>query len=115
MPNAWRDLARQAACTRALWHEAGEQALSAERILRWLDEVDAWRRRERVAPLLALVSLENEALASDLSLAWRLASQVLPRQLVDEGYQGAALGKELARRRLDEIESALEDDDTGSR
>lgn len=108
VPNAWRDLARQAALTRALWREAGQSPLSAERILRWLGEVDAWRRSERMAPLLALVSLENEELATDLSLAWRLASQVLPRQLVDEGFQGGALGKELARRRQLEIETALD-------
>lgn len=112
VPNAWRDLARQAALTRALWEEADERAVTAERILRWLNDVDAWRRSERVAPLLALVSLEHEALTTDLSLAWRLASQVLPRQLVDEGYQGAALGRELARRRLAEIEVALGDVDS---
>lgn len=110
VPNAWRDLARQAALTRVLWKEAEKGPLSAARILRWLGEIDAWRRSERIAPLLALVSLENEELATDLSLSWRLAAQVLPRQLVDEGFQGAALGKELARRRQLEIETALGDE-----
>ncbi|SDL28153.1 tRNA nucleotidyltransferase (CCA-adding enzyme) [Modicisalibacter muralis] len=108
VPNAWRDLARQAALTRDLWKDAEKGPLGAARILRWLNDVDAWRRGERIAPLLALVSLENEALATDLSLCWRLAAQVLPRQLVDEGFQGAALGEELARRRQFEIETALD-------
>lgn len=107
VPNAWCDLARQAALTRALLREAETGPLGAARVLRWLGDVDAWRRGERIAPLLALVSLENEELATDLSLSWRLASQVLPRQLVDEGFQGGALGKELARRRQLEIETAL--------
>ncbi|HET8790387.1 MAG TPA: polynucleotide adenylyltransferase, partial [Modicisalibacter sp.] len=107
VPNAWCDLARQAALTRNLWQDAEKGPLSAARILRWLGDVDAWRRGERIAPLLALVSLENEELATDLSLSWRLAAQVLPRQLVDEGFQGAELGRELARRRQLEIETAL--------
>lgn len=109
IPNAWRDLARQAALTHALCNEAAHGAVGAKRILQWLNEVDAWRRRERIAPLLSLVSIENEALVSDLSLAWRLASQVFPRQLLDEGYQGAELGQELTKRRLAEIEAALID------
>lgn len=112
VPNVWRDLARQAALTHALCREAEARAPGAERLLHWLDTIDAWRRSERVAPLLSLVSLENEALATDLSLAWRLASQVLPRRLVEEGYQGVELGRELARRRLAEIAAALEDDDS---
>lgn len=110
VPNSWRDLARQAALTRELWEEAEHEPLSAKRILRWLNVIDAWRRSERVAPLLSLVSLENSALSADLSLAWRLASQVLPRQLVDEGYKGAELGRELAYRRCMEIEAALGDE-----
>jgi tRNA nucleotidyltransferase (CCA-adding enzyme) len=108
IPNAWRNLARQVALTRELWQEAGEHQLDAARILGWLNAIDAWRRDERVAPLLSLVSLEDEALAADLALAWRLASQVLPRQLLDEGFKGGALGQELARRRQAEIAAALE-------
>ncbi|WP_048305953.1 polynucleotide adenylyltransferase [Halomonas sp. PR-M31] len=107
IPNAWRDLARQVMLTRELWNETSEHGPNAEGILDWLNRIDAWRRSERVTPLLFLVSLENDALAANLSLAWRLASQVSPRQLVDEGFKGGELGQELARRRQAEIEAAL--------
>ncbi|MGC3871701.1 polynucleotide adenylyltransferase [Halomonas sp. GXIMD04776] len=110
IPNAWRDLARQVRLTRELRDEAAERTPQAERVLRWLNAIDAWRRSERVAPLLSLVSLQDETLAADLSLAWRLASQVSPRQLVDEGFKGGKLGQELARRRQAEIEAALAGD-----
>ncbi|QTF93632.1 MAG: polynucleotide adenylyltransferase, partial [Halomonas sp. BM-2019] len=107
LPGAHAGLARQAALTRALCREAGEGALTGARILDWLDAIDAWRRSERVAPLVSLVSLEAPALAQDLALAWRLAAQVVPRTLVDEGFQGRELGEELSRRRGEAIEAAL--------
>nr|WP_299243115.1 polynucleotide adenylyltransferase [uncultured Halomonas sp.] len=110
IPNAWRDLARQVMLTRELWNEANERGPNAEAILDWLNRIDAWRRSERVTPLLSLVSLENGALAKKLALAWRLASQVLPRDLVDEGFKGGELGQELARRRQAEIRAALATD-----
>ncbi|SHE55018.1 tRNA nucleotidyltransferase (CCA-adding enzyme) [Modicisalibacter ilicicola DSM 19980] len=107
LPNAWRDLARQVRLTREFCDEADGRTPNAERVLRWLNAIDAWRRGERVAPLLSLISLEDEGLATDLALAWRLASQVSPRELVDEGFKGGELGRELARRRQAEIAAAL--------
>ncbi|MGJ7456417.1 polynucleotide adenylyltransferase [Halomonas sp. RA08-2] len=107
LPRAHAALARQAALTRQLCREAGAGKLTAERLLAWLDGIDAWRRSERVAPLVSLVSLEAPALADDLALAWRLAAQVLPKTLVGEGFQGRELGEELARRRCEVIEAAL--------
>ncbi|MFY0991378.1 polynucleotide adenylyltransferase [Halomonas sp. C05BenzN] len=107
LPRAHASLARQAALTRALRQEAGHGALSGARILAWLDAVDAWRRSERMAPLISLVSLDAPELAEDLALAWRLAAQVLPRMLVEEGFQGRELGEELARRRRAAIDAAL--------
>lgn len=109
LPRAYADLVRQAALTRALWLEEGDTALDGKRVMDWLNGVDAWRRPERVSPLLALVSLENPALATDLALAWRLAAQVLPQALLEEGYQGRALGDELQRRRRESIDAALGD------
>lgn len=107
LPKAHAALARQAALTRALCREAREGTLAARRILAWLDAIDAWRRSERVAPLVSLVSLEAPALAEDLALAWRLAAQVVPATLVEEGFQGRELGEELARRRCEVIAAAL--------
>lgn len=108
VPNAWRDLARQAALARGLGAEAEKQPPSGERLLRWFSEIDAWRRDERVVPLLALVGFEHRKLADQLALAWQAASRVAPRQLVDEGFKGGELGRELARRRQAAIEAALD-------
>ncbi|SHK48595.1 polynucleotide adenylyltransferase [Halomonas caseinilytica] len=105
LPKAVSRLAEQAACTHRLVHEEG--AVDGERVMAWLERIDAWRRSERVPPLIALVSLDDAALAEDLALAWRLAMQILPKALVDEGYQGKALGEELARRRREAIDEVM--------
>ncbi|WP_043527940.1 polynucleotide adenylyltransferase [Litchfieldella xinjiangensis] len=107
VPRAYADRVRQAALTRALWKQAEVEPIGGERILAWLNAIDAWRRPERVSPLLSLLSLERPALAEDVCLAWRLASQILPRNLVDEGFQGKALGDEMQRRRREAIDAAL--------
>ncbi|WP_326838363.1 polynucleotide adenylyltransferase [Halomonas sp. 328] len=107
LPKAYAALARQVALTRALWQGAEAAPPSADAVLAWLNGVDAWRRPERVPPLLSLVSLENAELATDLSLAWRLAGQVVPRALMEEGFKGKALGEALARRRHEAIAAAL--------
>ncbi|WP_069384610.1 polynucleotide adenylyltransferase [Halomonas caseinilytica] len=105
LPKAVSRLAEQAACTHRLVHEEG--TVDGERVMAWLERIDAWRRSERVPPLIALVSLDDAALAEDLALAWRLAMQILPKALVDEGYQGKALGEELARRRREAIDEVM--------
>ncbi|MEQ6888705.1 polynucleotide adenylyltransferase [Halomonas sp. CS7] len=109
LPRAHRELATQAARTRALCRQVAANGLCGAQVMRWLDGIDAWRRSDRVAPLISLVSLDAPALAEDLALAWRLAVQILPRALVAEGYQGRELGEELARRRWEAIEGALAD------
>jgi tRNA nucleotidyltransferase (CCA-adding enzyme) len=105
LPRAYRDLAHQAALTRRLRQQPGPDAAAVQA---WLDGIDAWRRSERVAPLLALLRLEAPALAKALAGAWRAASRLSPKALVEEGYQGGRLGKELARRRRAAIQAALE-------
>ncbi|MBB3142958.1 polynucleotide adenylyltransferase [Halomonas organivorans] len=107
LPKVPRRLAAQAALTRRLVEEARSEELDGAHVMAWLDGIDAWRHAERVAPLISLVSMEEPALAEDLALAWRLAGQILPRGLVEEGYQGRALGEELARRRRGAIDEVL--------
>lgn len=107
LPRAYRELATQAARTRTLLSRAARHGLDGAQVMDWLDGIDAWRRSDRVVPLVSLVSLENPALAEDLTLAWRLARQVLPKALIAEGYRGRELGEELARRRREAIDSVL--------
>ena len=104
LPSAYADLARQVALSRALWRQEHPDAAA---IMGWLDAIDAWRRSTRVVPQISLVSLERPALADDLALAWRLAQQVVPRMLLEEGYRGKALGEEVYRRRHQVIADAL--------
>ncbi|WP_110655320.1 polynucleotide adenylyltransferase [Salinicola halimionae] len=111
-PNAYRDAMRLAALSRRLRQQLGEgrpaaESDRAEAIMTWLDAIDAWRRPERVAPLLALIAHDDGELADDLALAWRLAAQILPQALLDEGFRGPALGEELSRRREETVREAL--------
>jgi len=112
-PNAFRDAMRLAALSRRLRQHIGGARPDVERdrasaIMAWFDSIDAWRRPERVAPLLSLIAHEDGGLADDLTLAWRLASQILPQALLDEGFRGAQLGEELSRRREATVREALE-------
>ncbi|OLO06605.1 polynucleotide adenylyltransferase [Salinicola sp. MH3R3-1] len=112
-PNAYRDAMRLASLSRRLRRQLdGERPAAesgrAEAIMTWLDAIDAWRRPERVAPLLALIAHDDGELADDLALAWRLAAQILPQALLDDGFRGPELGKELSRRREETVREALE-------
>ncbi|WP_087718233.1 polynucleotide adenylyltransferase [Salinicola salarius] len=111
-PNAFRDAMRLAALSYRLRQQIGGQRPGVETdhagtIMAWLDAIDAWRRPERVAPLLALIAHDDGSLADDLVLAWRLASQIVPKALLDEGFRGPALGEELSRRRKETVREAL--------
>ena len=111
-PNAFRDAMRLAALSYRLRQQIGGKRPEAETdradaIMAWLDAIDAWRRPERVAPLLALIAHDDGSLADDLALAWRLASQIVPKALLDEGFRGPALGEELSRRRKETVREAL--------
>ncbi|OLO03481.1 MULTISPECIES: polynucleotide adenylyltransferase [Salinicola] len=112
-PNAFRDAMRLAALSYRLRQQIdGVRPDGAEdrtgAIMAWLDAIDAWRRPGRVAPLLSLIAHEDGELADDLALAWRLASQILPQALLDEGFRGAELGEALSRRREATVREALE-------
>lgn len=107
VPNAWRDLARQVARTRALKQTAEGRALEANDVLTWFDAIDAWRRRERIEPLQRYLAQEAPALAECIDEAWQQAIEIEPRTLLEEGYRGKALGEALAQRRLASIEDVV--------
>ncbi|GEN23440.1 multifunctional CCA protein [Halomonas cupida] len=105
LPRVYRELGEQLAHTRDLV-VAGELP-EATAVMHWLGAIDAWRRSERVVPLLALVEISSPALADRLGRAWRAALEVEPRQLVDEGFKGGQLGEELTQRRLQVIDAVF--------
>ena len=104
MPRAYREPIDQLACTRQL---ANGGADTAQSIMTWMDRIDAWRRGERVGPLLSVLALDHPELAASVEAAWQAASSLAPRDLVQEGYSGSELGRELARRRLTTISRSL--------
>ncbi|MCE8023108.1 MULTISPECIES: polynucleotide adenylyltransferase [Halomonadaceae] len=105
LPRSYRELGWQAALTRQL---AESDTPVADTVKAWLDGVDAWRRAERVAPLIALLALETPALAIRLERAWREVSRLEARELLAEGFRGGALGEELARRRRAVLQREME-------
>ncbi|MFQ3786065.1 polynucleotide adenylyltransferase [Halomonas sp. A29] len=104
LPRIYRDLGRQAALTRQLRQQASH---GANDVKDWLDGIDAWRRSERVEPLLALLALDAPALAATLTRAWQAVSRLEAKALVAEGFHGGELGAELARRRRAILEREL--------
>ncbi|GAB3353849.1 MULTISPECIES: polynucleotide adenylyltransferase [Chromohalobacter] len=107
VPNAWRDLARQVARTRALRQKYDDAGLTGADVMAWFDAIDAWRRSERIATLQRYLALEAPDLGRLVEVAWGVASEIEPRTLLEEGYRGKALGEALAQRRLDSIENAI--------
>lgn len=105
LPRSYRELGWQATLTRQL-AESGTP--DADAVKAWLDGVDAWRRAERVLPLIALLALEVPALAERLERAWREVSKLEARALLAEGFRGGALGEELTRRRRTVLQREME-------
>jgi tRNA nucleotidyltransferase (CCA-adding enzyme) len=113
LPNAYRQAGELLARTRELARIDAERsdAQVAEAIMAWLDGIDAWRRGERVSPLLVIVALDYPELAERAEAGWQAACAIQAKALVAEGFKGGELGKELARRRLEALASALAGND----
>lgn len=109
LPNTYRQAGELLAGTRELTHRAGhlDRVQTAEAIMSWLDAIDAWRRSERITPLVAIVALDSPRLAAQAEAGWQAASAVQARALVGEGFKGGELGQELGRRRLQALAAAL--------
>lgn len=109
LPNTYRQVGELLAETRELTQRACclDNAQTAEAIMSWLGAIDAWRRSERVEPLVAIVSLDSPRLAAQIETGWQAASAVKAKALVEEGFKGGELGQELCRRRLKALAAAL--------
>ncbi|MGQ4878823.1 polynucleotide adenylyltransferase [Billgrantia sp. LNSP4103-1] len=104
LPRSYRALGRQAALTRRLRER---QVPDANAVKAWLDGIDAWRRSERVRPLVALLAVDDPVLAERLERAWQAVSRLEARELLAQGFRGGELGEELSRRRLAILEREL--------
>lgn len=102
--NAARDLATLACSLVPL-----DCAMNAEALLKLLEKLDYLRRPERLANFVTLATLLGDPHPA-LGLLAEAASQlsgIKAEALIEQGYQGAALGKALRRERLSGLEKLL--------
>lgn len=112
LPNIYRETGELLARTRKLARIGSEygNARTAEALMAWLDSVDAWRRGERIPPLLMIMALDSPERATQAESGWLAACAIQAKALVDEGFKGGELGRELARRRLEALVLAVDVD-----
>ena len=85
------------------------QSLSATEKLALIKQLDLLRRPERIEPLEAscqLLTTDTVATGSHLTLLCEKLNQISPKELIKEGFKGAALGEEIAKRQLALCEEA---------
>jgi len=111
-PNDCRDLARLACHFKsALADLSSTENASASALLELLDYADLWRRETRFQDLLQLLDCalppDRGAGVQALQIAARAAASVNPRELLEQGFKGKALGKAIREERMKRIEQAL--------
>nr|WP_301291996.1 multifunctional CCA addition/repair protein [Erwinia aphidicola] len=112
VPNAVRDLALLVTEFHDLVHTVQNQ--SAATLIALFDRVDAWRKPQRVEQ----IAITSEADARGrtgfesnpypqgdyLRTAWRVAQSVSTKEVVEAGFKGSEVRKELTRRRVAALE-----------
>ncbi|MFE8070826.1 multifunctional CCA addition/repair protein [Marinobacteraceae bacterium S3BR75-40.1] len=116
VPRDCRDLALLAGEFHTHVHWAME--LRPKTVLKVIEAADGWRRGERLEDLLTVceadargrTGLENRAYpqADLFRQAREAALQVDPKALMEEGFQGKALGEAIRRTRLQRIAEAIQ-------
>ncbi len=113
VPNSFRDLALAVAQYHTHCHRALQ--LKASTVVKLLDDLDAWRRPERFAQFLLCCEADARGRsgfeARDypqteyLRQAHQACLQIAPKDLLQEGYSGKALGEQLHNRRIHAVQS----------
>nr|WP_209280495.1 multifunctional CCA addition/repair protein [Candidatus Erwinia dacicola] len=112
VPNAVRDLALIVTEFHDLVHTVQNQ--SAATLIAMFDRVDAWRKPQRVGQ----IAITSEADARGrtgfesnpypqgdyMRTAWRVAQSVSTKEVVEAGFKGSEVRKELTRRRMVALE-----------
>ncbi|MBS9437324.1 multifunctional CCA addition/repair protein [Photorhabdus noenieputensis] len=107
VPNFARDLAKLAAQYHDLVHTVAQ--LRPKTLLKLFDAIDAWRKPQRIEQLIIIseadargrTGFENTPYPQGdyLRQAFKIASQVQVKNIVDSGLLGADIGHELRRQR----------------
>ncbi|MEN8220078.1 MAG: multifunctional CCA addition/repair protein [Pseudomonadota bacterium] len=88
----------------ARYHSHCYRELSPETLLNTLQSLDAFRRPQRFEQiLLAAQACNNQAYPQRFRRAFELACQVDVAAVLADGFQGAAIGEELRRRRVEAL------------
>ncbi|MBZ2168887.1 multifunctional CCA tRNA nucleotidyl transferase/2'3'-cyclic phosphodiesterase/2'nucleotidase/phosphatase [Marinobacter sp. F4216] len=110
-PNDCTALAQLLATTQPILGESTGTAPGASELLDLLDRADVWRRADRFHTLLEVLrcTLPEMAITNldALQRAATAAAGVEPRQLLDKGFKGKALGQAIQQERLKCVEQAL--------
>lgn len=103
-PNSFRDLALQ--CTSQSENLENFDSLAAEIKLGVIQSLDLIRRPQRIKPIIECIKalFPMAEIGSLLPILDKL-NKIEPKQLMQEGFKGAELGKEIQRRRLKLCES----------
>ena len=107
LPKAVAQLASHVALTQACIYEWEQTSPTADAVLGWLNQLDAWRKPEQVERQLALVEQLVPTLALALRKAWQNAAAINPKALVEAGYRGAEIGEKLSSQRQATIAQCL--------
>ncbi|AWK43569.1 MULTISPECIES: multifunctional CCA addition/repair protein [Photorhabdus] len=120
VPNSARDLAKLAAQYHDLVHTVAQ--LRPKTLLKLFDAVDAWRKPQRIEQLIIIseadargrTGFENTPYPQGdcLRQAFKVASQVQVKNIVDSGLRGADIGHELRRQRQHALAQWKQQDDT---
>ncbi len=102
LPNAFRDLALQ--LFRGASDLLGYSTLTASQTLQLILDLDLLRRPERLPDLFAACRILNQQpiLTAETQLPALLTQlgKIIPRDIMEEGFKGKALGEEIQRRQL---------------
>lgn len=101
-PNSFRDLSLQLCSSdQALQHYAD---LTGEQRLELIQQLDLLRRPEKLTDLIAAVTVLNRGdspeMAAQLPILLQAMQTIQPKQLMQEGFKGKALGEAISRRQL---------------
>lgn len=125
IPNPLRDLALLVAEYHDLIHTVDR--LRPNTLLKLLDSIDVWRRPQRLQQMILCseadargrTGLEEAPYPQGdyLRAAYQAVAQVAVREVVADGFQGAAISAELQQRRLQALKAwkaAQEESGTGA-
>ncbi|HHB93359.1 MAG TPA: multifunctional CCA addition/repair protein [Thioploca sp.] len=101
IPSQYRELA----ILTARYHKLCQNImdLSAKKLLDILQGIDAFRRTQRFEQFLLVCKIYHGKSAQELYRLFKIANRIKVAEVIEDGFQGKEISKELSRRRIDII------------